>query len=100
MYQLLEWYHSEYDDDLLDVDLHILQAWLVVAPYSKFYTIFTVLFHKYGGTNVGVKNCMSHFSMFVPTKANVKLANRNTGHAQGNGIILFCFLTTPLYIQY
>ena len=32
---------------------------------------------------------MSHFSMFVPTKATMKLANGNTGHAQGIGII-FC----------
>ena len=29
--------------------------------------------------------------MFVPTKATVKLANGNTGHAQGIGIILYCF---------
>ena len=29
--------------------------------------------------------------MFVPTKATVKLANGNTGHAQGIGIILCCF---------
>ena len=32
---------------------------------------------------------MSHFSIFVPNKATVKLANGNTGHAQGIGII-FC----------
>ena len=30
---------------------------------------------------------MSHFSMFFPTKANVKLANGNTRDAQGIGII-------------
>ena len=30
--------------------------------------------------------------MFIPTKATVKLANGNTGHAQGIGIIL-CFFT-------
>ena len=29
--------------------------------------------------------------MFVPTKATVKLANGNTGHAQGIGIILCRF---------
>ena len=29
--------------------------------------------------------------MFVPTKATVKLANGNTGNAQGIGIILCCF---------
>ena len=34
---------------------------------------------------------MSHFSMFVPTKATVKLDNGNTVHAQGIGIILCCF---------
>ena len=34
---------------------------------------------------------MSHFSMFVPTKATVKLANGNTGHTQGIGIILYRF---------
>ena len=32
-----------------------------------------------------------HFSMFVPTKATVKLATKNTGHAQGIGIILCPF---------
>ena len=29
---ILEFFHSEHDDDLLDVDLHMLQSWLVVAP--------------------------------------------------------------------
>ena len=29
--------------------------------------------------------------MFVPTYTTVKLANRNTGHAQEIGIILCCF---------
>ena len=63
----------------------------MVAPPSKFYTVSTALFHKYGGANVAVTNCMSHFSMFVSTKATVKLANGNTGHAQGIGIILCRF---------
>ena len=63
----------------------------MVAPPSKLYTVYTVLFHKDGGANVVVTNCMSHFSMFVPTKAPVKLANGNTGHAQGIGIILCRF---------
>ena len=35
---------------------------------------------------------MLHFSMFVPTNATVKMANGNTGHAQGIGIILCRFL--------
>ena len=33
-----------------------------------------------------VTNFKSHFSMFVPTKATVKLANGNTGHVQEIGI--------------
>ena len=63
----------------------------MVAPNSKLHTVSTVLFHKYGGANVAVKNCMSHYSIFVPTKSTVKLANGNTGHAQGFGIILCRF---------
>ena len=50
-----------------------------------------MLFHKDGGENIAVTNCMSHFSMFVPTKATVKLANGNTVHAQGIEIILYSF---------
>ena len=88
---LLELLHSENDEDLLDVDPQMIQALLVVAPLSKFYTVSTVLFHKDGGANVAVTNYMSHFSVFVPTKATVKLANGNTGHAQGIGIILCRF---------
>ena len=34
---------------------------------------------------------MSHFSMFVPTKATMKMADENTGHAQAIGIILCRF---------
>ena len=73
---------------------------MVVACTSKFVTVSTVLFHKYGGENVAVTNCMSHFYMFFPTKATVKLANGNTGHAQGIGIILCrfpnCSITYPV----
>ena len=69
----------------------------MVAPSPKFYTVSTVLFHKDGGVNVSVKNYMSHFSMFVPTKATVKLANVNTRHAQVIGIIL-CRFTNYLGI--
>ena len=35
--------------------------------------------------------------MFIPTKATVKLANGNTGHAQGIGVIL-CWFTNCLII--
>ena len=63
----------------------------MVAPISKFYILYTVLFHKDGGANVAVTNCMSQFSIFFPTKATVKLDNVNTGHAQGIGIVLCSF---------
>ena len=71
----------------------------MVIPPSKFYTASNVLFHKYEGDNAVVKNCMSHFSMFFPTKVTVKLANGKTGHAQVIGIIYVAFLTVKLYIQ-
>ena len=99
MDHLPELFHSWHDEDLLYVYLQMLQAWLVVAPPSKMYTLSTVLFHKYGEANVAVKNFMSHFSMFVPTKDNVKLANGNTGNEQGIGIIYVTFLTVRLYIH-
>ena len=52
----------------------------MVSCSSKCYTVSTVMFHKYVGANVSVTNCMSHFSMFIPTKTNVKLMNVNTGY--------------------
>ena len=55
-----------------------------------------MLFHKYARENVAVTNCMSHFSMFVPTKSDVKLANGNMGHAQVIGIILCRFTNCPI----
>ena len=91
MDQLLELFHSEHDDDILDVEIHVLQSWLVVNPTSKVYTVSTVFFNEYGGANVTVKNCISHFSMFVPTKATAKVANENTVHAQWIEIILCHF---------
>ena len=54
-------------------------------------TVSNMLFHKDGGANAEVTNCMSNFSMFVPTKATLKLANGITGHAQVIRIILCCF---------
>ena len=96
MYQLLELFYSTYDHDILDFDLHMLQAWLVVAPSSELYTVLTVLFHKYGGSNVKVKKCMSYFSIFVPTKSNTKSANVNTEYTQVIGIILRLFRNFPI----
>ena len=73
MDHILEFFHSEHDENILDVDIHMLQDLLVVSPPSKLYTVSTALFRKHGGSNVAVTNCMSHFSMFVPTKANSHL---------------------------
>ena len=63
-----------------------------------------MLFHKDGRLNILVKNFMSHFYMFVPNNATVKLANGNTGHAQGIEIILFrfpnCLIIHPIETVY
>ena len=91
MDHLLEFFYSEHDEDLLGDYPHMLQSCLLVSHPSKFYTVSTLLFHKYRGANIAVKNCMSHFSMFVPAKVSVKLDNGNTVHAQGMGIILCRF---------
>ena len=96
MDQLLKLFQSEHDDDLLVFDLQILQGLLVVPHSLNFYTVSTVLFHKDRGGEFGVKNCMSNFSMFIPSKANVKLANGNMGHARVIGIILCCFPNCPI----
>ena len=55
-----------------------------------------MLFHKYLGENIGVTNCMSHFSMFIPTKADVKFSNGNMVHSQEIGIILCNFPVCPI----
>ena len=64
--------------------------------FIKTSIVSTVLFHKYGGENVGVKICMSHFYMLVPTKVNGKWDNGNMVHAQGIGIILCNFPNCPI----
>ena len=58
MDQLLLFFHSEHDADILDIDLQMIQDWLVVTPTSKCYTFYTVLFHKYVKANVAITNCM------------------------------------------
>ena len=91
MDHLLELLHSEYYYDILDVDLQMVQSWLVVTHPSKFYTVSTVLLHIDREANVEVTNCMSHLSIFVPTNNTVKLENGNTGHEQVIWIVLFTF---------
>ena len=92
MDHLLELLYSVHDD----FDLQMIQHWLVVAPYSTIYTVSNVLFHRYGGMNVTLKDYMSHFSMFVLTKSTVKFPNENTGHTQGIGIFLCHFPDCPI----
>ena len=72
----------------------------MVDTSSKCYTVSTLLFHKDGVENISIKNCMSHFSIFVQTKANVKLANGNTRRAHGMGRFYVITLTIPLYIHF
>ena len=60
-------------------------------PTFKSYTVSNVLYHNDGGANVAVTNSLSHFYMFVPTKATMKFPNGNTGHSQVIGIILCIF---------
>ena len=55
-----------------------------------------MLFCEYGGNNFSVTNCMSHSSMFVSTKAILKLANGNTGYVQVIGVILYHFPNLPI----
>ena len=96
MDHLLELFQPEHVDDILDVELQMLQDLLVVAPSSKFYKVSTVLFHKDEGANIVVTNCMSYFSMFVPTNVTVKFDNVNTGHAQFIWIVLCNFPNFPI----
>ena len=94
------------DDDEMDHLLELFRSymmkifWMLTSicfklywwlPLLNFFTVSTVLFHKNGGANAAVKNCMLHFSIFVPTKATMKSANGNTVHAQLIGLVLCSF---------
>ena len=100
MDNLLELFYSEHDDYLLEVDLQMLWAWLVVAPPSKIYTVSTVLFRRYGGSNFAVKIACLTFLCFLPLMAlwNWLMETRD----MTKELILFyiVFLTVPLYIQW
>ena len=66
------------------------ECWLLlIRNFIQFKLCF---YHKYGGENFGFTNFLSHLSMFVPTRSNVKLTDVNTGHSQRIGIIL-CWFT-------
>ena len=54
------------------------------------------MLHKYEGTHVSVTKCMSHFSIFLPTKATVKLSNKNKGLSQIIVIIWWDFTKCPI----
>ena len=64
----------------------------MITPYLNVYIESTVLSNKYGGANVGVTKCMSHFYMFASTNSTVKLANGNIVHAKGIGIIIYIYI--------
>ena len=78
MNQLPELFHSENDDDILDVDIQMLQALLVVSPSLEFIQSQLRVLNKDEGANIGLKN---YISMFAPIKESVKLTNGNMGHA-------------------
>ena len=61
MDQLPEFFHLEHDDYLFGVEIYRIQAWPVVAPYSKFYTVSILLFQKNGGAKFSVTSYMSPF---------------------------------------
>ena len=69
---------------------------MVVAHSSKFYTVSTVLFHKYKGDNVGVTTYFSLFYVSVHTISNVKFYGVNKGYVQVIGIILCQFPHCPI----
>ena len=56
MDQLLGLLHSEHDDDILYVDPHMRQAWILVSTYSEVYIVSTLLFPKDGGYNAEVES--------------------------------------------
>ena len=49
MEQIPQFLQSYHDDNILDVDLQMLQYWLLVAPSLNVYTFSTILFYKNGG---------------------------------------------------
>ena len=99
MGQLLGFFHSDDSDGIFDIDLQMRQDWLVVAPSSKMYIASSVFFHKDGGENGAVTNCMSHFLILFPTKATVKLANKKRDITEELGLFYVFFLTFLFYIQ-
>ena len=67
----------------------------MVEPHKQNYTVSNMLFHKDGGENFSHKLHVT-ISMFVTTKAIVKLANENTGHAKRIGIVLCHFTNSSI----
>ena len=68
----------------------------MVTPSSTLYTVYTVIFHKYGGASFDATNFISHVYMFIPTKANVKLSNVKTINYEVIGNILSHFFNCPI----
>ena len=66
------------------------------SSFLLFYTVPTVFFHKYRGSNNRVTNFIPHFYLFIPTHANLKLANGKIGNDQGIGVVLYHFKNCPV----
>ena len=99
MDHLLEFFHSEHEDDILDVDLQMIQDWLLIDYSSKFYTVSTVFFHNNGEANVAVTNFMSNFlclSQLIPLW-NWQIETRDMPKELGLSYVIF--ITVQLYIQ-
>ena len=78
----------------------MLQALVVVAPPSNLYTVSTMLFHNYEGSNVAVTNCMKYFYILSQVKT---LQNwlMETWYMPKKLLTIYVFLlTVPLYIQW
>ena len=100
MYHLLELFYSEQDDYLLDAELKIIKALLVVACSSIFYTAFTVLFHKYGVANTAVTNWMSQFLFFPQPRPLRNWLMETWDITKELELFYVALLTVPLYIQW
>ena len=99
MHHLLELFHSEHDEDLLDVDIHVLQDWLVVAPPLKLYTVSTVFFIKIE-EQILQSQMASHTFLFLSQPRplwNWIMEKRDM--PKEFGLFYVHFLTIWLYIQ-
>ena len=75
----------------------------MVAPPSKFYTVSNVLFCKYGGANIAVKNWMSNFICLSQTRPLWNwLVEKQDIHKELGFLCCFpnCFIVYPVVTVY